>query len=55
MGIEDKKFLSETYGKALGKATVTGYCIRFKRLKDINIETLEAAIQDRLTGQNREL
>ncbi len=38
MGIEDKKYLPETYGKTLGKATVTGYCIRFKTLKDINID-----------------
>ena len=45
MGIEDKKYLAETYGKELGKASVTGYCIRFKALKDINIEILEAAIQ----------
>ena len=47
MGVEDKKFLAQTYGKKLGKASVTGYCIKFKSLKDINIETLEAAIQDR--------
>ena len=46
MGIEDKKYLSETYGKTIGKASVTGYCIKFKTLKDINIETLEAAIRD---------
>jgi hypothetical protein len=45
LGIEDKKFLAETYGKNLGKASVTGYCIRFKTLKDINIDTLEAAIR----------
>ena len=45
MGIEDKKYLAETYGKDLGKASVTGYCIRFKTLKDINIEILEAAIR----------
>jgi len=45
LGIEDKKYLSETYGKDLGKASVTGYCIRFKTLKDINIEILEAAIR----------
>jgi hypothetical protein len=45
LGIEDKKYLTETYGKELGKASVTGYCIRFKTLKDINIETLEAAIR----------
>lgn len=46
MGIEDKKYLPENYGKTIGKASVTGYCIKFKRIKDINIEILEAAIQD---------
>jgi hypothetical protein len=45
LGIEDKKYLAEAYGKELGKASVTGYCIRFKTLKDINIEILEAAIR----------
>jgi hypothetical protein len=44
LGIKDKKYLAETYGKKLGKASVTGYCIKFKTLKDINIETLKAAI-----------
>ena len=44
LGIEDKKYLAETCGKDLGKATVTGYCIRFKTLKDINTDVLEAAI-----------
>jgi hypothetical protein len=51
LGIEDKKYLAQTYGKALGKASVTGYCIRFKTLKDINVEILEAAIQDRVEAQ----
>jgi hypothetical protein len=45
LGIEDKKYLAEVYGKNLGKASVTGYCIRFKTLKDINIDVLEAAIR----------
>ena len=45
LGIEDKKYLAEAYGKALGKASVTGYCIRFKTLTDINTEVLEAAIR----------
>src|SRR5688572_17856218 len=45
LGIEDKKYLAEVYGKDLGKATVTGYCIRFKTLKDINTDVLEAAIR----------
>lgn len=44
MGIKDKKYLPETYGKKIGKAGVTGYCIKFKTIKDINIEILEAAI-----------
>ena len=46
LGIEDKKYLAETYGKTLGKASVTGYCVKFKALKDINIDTLKAAIVD---------
>lgn len=46
MGIEDKKYLPETYGKTIGKASITGYCIKFKTLKDINIDILETAIQD---------
>jgi len=44
LGIKDKKYLTQTYGKDLGKASVTGYCIKFKTLKDINIDILEAAI-----------
>ncbi|MEO6723243.1 MAG: DUF1801 domain-containing protein [Ferruginibacter sp.] len=44
LGIKDKAYLAETYGKKLGKASVTGYCIKFKTLKDINIDILEAAI-----------
>jgi len=45
MGIADKKYLAETFGPDLGKATVTGYCIRFKALRDINPEVLAAAIR----------
>jgi hypothetical protein len=45
IGIEDKKYLAQTFGKKLGKASVTGYCIKFKTLKDINIEILEDAIR----------
>jgi hypothetical protein len=45
LGIADKKYLAKAYGKKLGKASVTGYCIKFKALKDINIDVLEAAIR----------
>jgi len=46
MGIKDKKYLANTYEKKLGKASVTGYCIKFKTVKDINIDILQAAIRD---------
>jgi hypothetical protein len=52
LGLKDKKHLAKTYGKKLGKASVTGYCIRFKALNDINIDTLQAAIRDGLAAQN---
>lgn len=45
LGIDDKEYLARTYGERIGKASVTGYCIRFKALKDINIGVLEEAIR----------
>ena len=53
MGIKDNKYLANTYGKNLGKAGVTGYCIKFKTIKDINIDILQAAIRDgvEITGK----
>ena len=45
LGIKDKTYLAKTYGKKLGKASVTGYCIKFKTLKGINIDILESAIR----------
>jgi hypothetical protein len=53
LGIKDKTYLAQTYGKKMGKAKVTGYCIRFKTLKDINIEILEAAIRYGFEAQNK--
>jgi hypothetical protein len=52
MGIKDKTYLAQTYGKKLGKASVTGYCIKFKTLKDINIDVLEAVIRYGGVAQN---
>lgn len=46
MGIQDKNYLPNTYGKTIGKASVTGYCIKFRTLKDVNLDILAAAIQD---------
>lgn len=45
LGIDDKTYLAKTFGKKIGKASVSGYCIKFKMLKDINIDILEAAIR----------
>ena len=52
LGIKDKKYLAEAYGKQLGKASVSGYCIKFKTLKDINIDILEAAIRSGIEATN---
>jgi hypothetical protein len=55
MGIKDKTYLPKTYGKNLGKASVTGYCIKFKTIKDINSDILQAAIRDgvEITGKSK--
>jgi hypothetical protein len=46
MGLDDKAYLAETYGGKLGKASVTGYCIKFSALRNINLDVLEEAIRD---------
>ena len=53
LGIKDKKYLPQTYGKELGKASVSGYCIKFKALKDINIHILETAIRYGISSQDK--
>jgi hypothetical protein len=45
LGIKDKTYLAQMVGKKLGKASVTGYGIKFKTLKDINMDILEEAIR----------
>ena len=52
IGIKDKKYLAETFGKKLGKASVTGYCIKFKSLKDIKMDVLESAIRYGVESKN---
>jgi hypothetical protein len=51
MGIEDKKYLTQTYGPRLGKASVTGYCIKFKTLSDVDLGVLEEAIRFGLSAR----
>ena len=45
LGVPDKTTLAKKYGKKIGKASVTGYCIKFRALKNIDIEVLKAAIR----------
>lgn len=45
LGLKDKTYLAQTYGKTIGKAGVTGYCIKFKKLNDINVDVLMSALQ----------
>jgi hypothetical protein len=52
LGLKDKTFLAKTFGKKLGKASVTGYCIKFKKLKDINTDVLQEAIQSGIEQTN---
>ena len=49
LGLDDKTYLARTYGASIGKATVTGYCIRFRRLSVVDAEALHAAIRHGMT------
>lgn len=48
MGLEDKKYLNNTYKDRLGKASITGYCIKFKGLSEINLNVLLEIIKERM-------
>lgn len=43
---KDKDYFAKKYKNKLGKATITGYCIKFKTLKDLNIEILKELIKE---------
>lgn len=45
LGVEDKKYLASTYGKALGKAKVSGYCVHLKTLDDVKTDVLEEMLR----------
>ena len=50
LGLDDKTYLARTYGASIGNASVTGYCIKFKRLSAIDVEVLLAAIRHGMCG-----
>ena len=49
LGLDDKTYLSRTYGASIGKASVTGYCIKFRRVSVVNADALHAAIRHGMT------
>ena len=51
IGLEYRKYLPETYGKTIGKAKVTGYCVRFRHFEDVNIDVLEEIMANHLDNR----
>lgn len=45
MGLDDKTYLARTFGLSLGKASITGYCVKFRALKDLDPATLEGLLR----------
>ena len=52
MGLDDKKYLINTYEKTIGKAKVGSYGITFKSIRDINLDILTEAIHYRADLEN---
>ena len=48
MGLKDRKFLSEAYGARLGKARITGYCISFRSIRDLDLGVLDEMVGEAL-------
>ena len=53
LGLDDKTYLAQTFGKTIGKASVSGYCIKFKTIKNINMDVLENAIRYGFEAQTK--
>lgn len=49
-GMPDKTALARKYAATIGRATVTGYCIKFQKLKDVNLRVLEKALHENATS-----
>lgn len=49
LGLDDTTYLARTFGPSIGKASVTGYCIRFRRLAVIDADALQVAIRHGMT------
>ena len=45
IGVRNKLNLAQQFGLKLGKAKVSGYCIKFKQLADLDLSVLEEVIR----------
>ena len=45
IGIKDKNILKQTFAPSIGKAKITGYCLKYKSLSELNSDTLAKLIQ----------
>lgn len=41
MGLTDKEVLKREFGERIGRATVTGYCLKFRKLADVDLGVLK--------------
>jgi len=49
MGLDNKMYLSQTYGGRLGKVTITGYCVKFRSLKDLDLSIVEEMVANHMS------
>jgi hypothetical protein len=52
LGLKDKTSLKERFATVIGKAKVTGYCLQFKKLSDLNASVLLEFLQFGLIESN---
>ncbi len=45
LGLADRNALKKLFAARLGKVSVTGYCIKFKKLTDVDLEVLAEAVK----------
>lgn len=48
MGLADRNHLRDTWGARIGKASVTGYCIKFRTVGDVDLGVLDEIVRERL-------
>jgi hypothetical protein len=50
-GLDDKMYLNNQYKNTIGKAKISGYCIKFKSLKDLDLLVLKSLLEKELNKE----